>query len=61
MSEKTPEWFPDGHHGYSIALCRCEDGPYLGARRMGKPCCCEQCGFMTQDQFDFLVEAVKAL
>ena len=51
-----PQWFPDDQHGYSIALCRCADGPYLGARKMGTPCCCERCGFMTQDQWDALLE-----
>jgi hypothetical protein len=49
-----PAWFPDDQHGYSVALCRCHDGPYPGTRRMGTPCRCERCGFITQDQFDFL-------
>lgn len=49
-----PAWFPDDQHGYSIAICACSGGPYLGARKMGTPCCCERCGLMTQEQFDFL-------
>ena len=53
-------WFPDDQHGYSIALCRCKDGPYLGARQMGTPCCCERCRRMTQEQFDYLVGEIEA-
>jgi hypothetical protein len=51
-------WIPDDQHGYSIALCGCEGGPYLGARKMGTPCCCERCGFMTWDQYRFLRDAI---
>ena len=63
MSEHSAEkdaWFPDDQHGYSVAICRCEEGPYLGARKMGTPCRCERCGFMTQEQFDFLTESLFA-
>ena len=56
----TDEWFPDDQHGYSIGICRCDGGPYLGARKMGTPCRCERCGFITQDQFDFLRNAIAA-
>lgn len=51
-------WIPDDQHGYSIALCSCADGPYLGARRMGSPCCCERCGRVTPDQWHFLVSTI---
>lgn len=47
-------WFPDRDDGYAIALCTCPQGPYIGARKSGTPCCCERCGFMTPDQFEFL-------
>lgn len=36
--------------GYAIDLCSCPEGPHLGARKMGTPCCCERCGFMTVEQ-----------
>jgi hypothetical protein len=57
MSDQV--WFPDDQDGYSIAICVCEGGPYLGSRMMGTPCCCETCGRMTRDQWDFLVEHFK--
>lgn len=57
MSEQV--WFPDDQHGYSIALCECEDGPYLGARQMGTPCVCEQCRRVTREQFEFLYESFR--
>lgn len=53
-------WFPDDQHGYSIALCECDGGPYLGARRMGTPCVCETCRRITPEQWDFLVSHAKA-
>jgi hypothetical protein len=52
------EWFPDDQHGYSIALCACKDGPYLGDRQMGTPCVCERCRRLTREQWDFLVRAL---
>lgn len=52
-------WFPDDQHGYSIALCECEDGPYLGARQMGRPCVCERCLRITPDQWDFICATVR--
>ncbi|GAW50590.1 MULTISPECIES: hypothetical protein [unclassified Nocardioides] len=59
-SDQTQVWFPDDQHGYSIALCVCTGGAYLGARPMGTPCCCERCGRLTREQWDFLVEHVTA-
>lgn len=53
---RFPTWFPDDQQGYSIAICACDGGPYLGARKAGAPCCCERCGFITPDQFEFLRE-----
>lgn len=53
-------WFPDDQHGYSIALCACDGGPYLGARQMGTPCVCERCRRITPDQWNFLVGAARA-
>lgn len=66
MTEQAAEgdggriWFPDDQNGYSIALCECDDGPYLGARRMGTPCRCERCGRLTPEQWEFLAEHVRA-
>jgi hypothetical protein len=49
-------WFPappaTAHDGYALIVCSCDDGPYIGARKAGTPCCCEVCGFITQDQLD---------
>lgn len=45
--------------GYDIQLCECPEGPYLGARKMGTPCCCERCGFMTSDQFEWIIETYR--
>lgn len=42
--------------GYPIALCSCGEGPYVGARMAGRPCCCERCGFMVPEQW----EAIRA-
>jgi len=39
---------------YDVSVCRCDAGPYLGARKAGTPCCCEVCGFITQEQLDHL-------
>lgn len=44
--------------GYSLAVCRCSGGPHLGARKAETPCCCEDCGYMTADQFDAIRRAV---
>lgn len=44
------------HRGYDLTVCRCEGGPYLGARKAGTPCCCERCGFITEDQRAVIVE-----
>lgn len=44
--------------GFSINLCTCPDGAYLGARKAGTPCCCERCGFMTREQWDALAAFV---
>lgn len=52
-----PEWVTTG--GYGIALCSCKEGPYLGARMAGTPCRCERCGFMTREQWDAIVEALR--
>jgi len=41
--------------GYAVSICACPEGPYLGARKAGTPCCCERCGFMTQEQYEALV------
>ena len=41
--------------GYALTVCSCEGGPYLGARKAGTPCCCEVCGFITQEQLDALL------
>lgn len=41
--------------GFAIAICSCTQGPYLGARKMGTPCCCERCGFMIQEQYDAII------
>lgn len=47
--------------GYSVQVCSCPEGAYLGARMAGTPCRCERCGFMTPEQFDALnVEARRA-
>lgn len=56
-SEPTDEWPLGDQNGYDVALCVCEGGAYLGARQMGQPCCCEQCGRLTRDQWDHLVSA----
>lgn len=56
----SSKWFPDGCHGYSLAICDCENGPYLGARKMGSPCTCERCGYITQEQLDFILAAALA-
>ena len=40
--------------GYDLTICACKDGPYLGARKAGAPCCCERCGRMTREQYDAL-------
>lgn len=45
--------------GYSLCLCTCPEGPYLGARKAGSPCCCERCGFMTIDQWKALEAHVR--
>lgn len=42
--------------GYDLNICRCDGGPYLGARQAGAPCCCERCGFMTEDQRVAIIE-----
>lgn len=46
--------------GYSIMLCTCPEGPYLGARKAGSPCCCERCGYMTIDQMQAIERALGA-
>lgn len=53
-------WFPDDQHGFSVAVCDCPEGPYIGARKSGTPCCCERCGFMTREQFEFLVDHISS-
>lgn len=42
--------------GLAVSICRCEGGPYLGARKAGTPCCCERCGFLTENQRAAIVE-----
>src|SRR3546814_13208205 len=44
--------------GYAIRLCTCEEGAYLGARLGGTPCRCERCGFITLDQWEYIVERI---
>lgn len=44
------------HDGYELSVCRCDGGPYLGARKSGTPCCCERCGFITENQRAAIVE-----
>lgn len=46
--------------GYSLNVCTCAGGPYLGARRIGTPCRCERCGFITRDQLDAILRAVRS-
>ena len=45
--------------GYDVLICTCPEGPYLGARKMGTPCCCERCGFITADQWNHIVSGVQ--
>ena len=52
MSPRRSEALVEPHEGYALVMCHCEEGPYLGARRAGAPCCCERCGMMTQEQYD---------
>lgn len=60
MSDQTEAWPIGDQAGYDIKLCTCEDGAYVGARQMGKPDCCERCGFMTPDQWDHIAGALRA-
>lgn len=45
--------------GYTVEICACPDGAYLGARKAGTPCCCERCGYMTRDQYDALLAEAR--
>lgn len=45
--------------GYEVVICSCDCGPYTGARKAGTPCCCEICGFMTQEQYDYIVSNAR--
>lgn len=40
--------------GYAVTICSC-DYPYVGARKLGTPDCCEVCGFMTPDQYAAII------
>jgi hypothetical protein len=44
--------------GHSINTCTCVPGPHLITRKVGTPDCCGICGFMTQQQFDNIAEAI---
>ena len=41
--------------GFDVMVCSCPDGPYLGARKSGTPCCCEACGFLVREQVDHIL------
>lgn len=58
MQEPVSNVISTDPEGYSIVLCHCKEGPYLGARKMGTPCCCERCGFMTREQWEALAASV---
>jgi len=51
-------WPLGDQDGYDIGLCACDEGPYLGARKAGTPCCCERCGFITLDQWEHIQRAM---
>lgn len=47
--------------GYSLTACSCAEGPYIGARRAGSPCCCERCGLITLEALEALVAAARSI
>lgn len=53
-------WPLGDQDGYALRVCSCEQGPYLGTRRSGTPCCCERCGYLTPDQWTYIRRGVLA-